>query len=503
MGAATSCSGKSKARTCANGSAGHMKSNSHRSNKISACENGSAGQHISDSHELPKDSSSISSRHSVSDVPLRPSKSAGNTPHILRRSAGGDSKSLLRRSCGSQNLLTVDKVFSEDEYAHAALVRQMSEPIPASRSVPSSPRIARPPAKESHHVNRLQTENGLSLNEYHLLEEIGKGSYGVVRICHSESDHHNYAMKIMSKKRIIRKAGLMKPADRGKKDALEGLKREIAILKKVDHPNVVKLHEVLDDPSDDNLYLVFELIEKGPVMEVPTDNPLSESDARKYFRDIHSGIEYLHFHRIVHRDIKPSNLLLCDDGHIKIADFGVADIFEGEDALLSKTAGSPAFMAPEALQATRDKYSGKATDVWAMGITLYCFVFGKIPFNHNNRISLYELIKTSELEFPEDCQISPGLEDLLNRMLIKDPSNRITIPDMKVHKWLTKGGSEPLPSTYDNCTVLEPTEEEINNSIRSVPKIKTLILVKHMLKRGHFGNREKLNRMRYSTSSMQ
>ena len=502
MGAATSCSGQSQVHRCTNGNTVHMKSNSHhRRNKISACENGSGNHLASESQVDFKRPKSQGEFRSVSAVNLRSTRSAGNTPHILRRSTGDESKTSLRRSCGSQNLLTVDKVFSEDD--HVALFRQLSEPTHASRSVPSSPRIARPPAKESHHVNRLETESGLSLNEYQLLDEIGKGSYGVVRMCHSESDHRNYAMKIMSKKRIIRKAGFVKPSERGKKDALENLKREIAILKKVDHPNVVKLIEVVDDPSDDNLYLVFELIEKGPVMEIPTDNPLSESDARKYFRDVHSGIEYLHFHRIVHRDIKPSNLLLGDDGHVKIADFGVADIFEGEDALLSKTAGSPAFMAPESLQATRDKYSGKAADIWAMGVTLYCFVFGKIPFYHNNRISLYELIKTSELEFPDGRPLSPGLEDLLLRMLIKDPSNRITIADMKVHPWLTKGGSEPLPSTYDNCTVLEPTEEEISNSIRSVPKIKTLILVKHMLKHGHFANREKLNRMRFSTGSMQ
>lgn len=500
MGVATSCSGKSQGRKSPNGV--HMK-NSHpraKGNKVS-CENGTAHHDPSHKQDVKKTLSQPSTR-SISSVSLRATQSAGNSPHISRSSTGDDNKSLLRRSCGSQNLLTVDKVFTDDDHAHNAFFRQMSASERVCRSVPSSPRIARPPAKESHHVNVLKTEDTLCLNEYKLLDEIGKGSYGVVRMCYSESDHHNYAMKIMSKKRIVRKAGLMKPSDRGKKDALESLKREIAILKKVDHPNVVKLYEVLDDPSDDNLYLVFELVEKGPVMEVPTDNPLSECDARKYFRDVHSGIEYLHFHRIVHRDIKPSNLLLGDDGHVKIADFGVADIFEGEDALLSKSAGSPAFMAPESLQATRDKYSGKAADVWAMGVTLYCFVFGKIPFNHGNRFSLYELIKTSELEFPEDRPLSPGLEDLLLRMLIKDPSDRISIADMKVHPWLTKGGSEPLPSTYDNCTVLEPTEEEIINSIRSVPKIKTLILVKRMLKHGHFANREKLNRMRFSTGSM-
>lgn len=181
------------------------------------------------------------------------------------------------------------------------------------------------------------------------MDEIGKGSYGVVRLCYSDFDQTNYAMKIISKKRVMRKAGLRRPSEKGKNTGLENLQREIAILKKVDHPNVVSLNEVLDDPSEDNLYLVFELMNGGEVMEVPGP-ALSEQEAKKYFIDVVLGIEYLHCQKIVHRDIKPSNLLLGEDGRIKIADFGVADVFEGDDALLNKTAGSPAFMAPETLQ---------------------------------------------------------------------------------------------------------------------------------------------------------
>ncbi|GLD75361.1 calcium/calmodulin-dependent protein kinase kinase 1 isoform X1 [Lates japonicus] len=119
--------------------------------------------------------------------------------------------------------------------------------------------------------------------------------------------------------------------------------------------------QVLDDPAEDNLHMVFELMRKGPVMEVPADNPLSEEQARLYFRDVILGIEYLHYQKIVHRDIKPSNLLLGDDGHVKIADFGVSNQFEGNDALLSSTAGTPAFMAPETLSDQRKSFSGKVS----------------------------------------------------------------------------------------------------------------------------------------------
>ncbi|XP_051521444.1 uncharacterized protein LOC127422083 isoform X6 [Myxocyprinus asiaticus] len=147
--------------------------------------------------------------------------------------------------------------------------------------------------------------------------------------------------------------------------------------------------------------MVFELMQKGPVMEVPTDSPFNEDQARHYFRDIVLGIEYLHYQKIVHRDIKPSNLLLGDDGHVKIADFGVSNQFEGNDALLSSTAGTPAFMAPETLSDNRKSFSGKALDVWAMGVTLYCFVYGKCPFIDEYILALHNKIKSKLVEFPE------------------------------------------------------------------------------------------------------
>ncbi|KAK7895632.1 hypothetical protein WMY93_020957 [Mugilogobius chulae] len=270
---------------------------------------------------------------------------------------------------------------------------------------------------------------------------------------------------------------------------LERVYQEIAILKKLDHPNVVKLVEVLDDPSEDHLYMVFELVKQGAVMEVPTDKPLSEDQARFYFQDLLRGIEYLHYQRIIHRDVKPSNLLVGEDGHIKIADFGVSNQFEGADALLTSTVGTPAFLAPEALSETRKNFSGKALDVWAMGITLHCFVFGVCPFMDERILSLHQKIKTQPVELPENADISDDLKDLLLKMLDKNPETRITVPQIRLHPWVTRHGAEPLPPEDDNCCMLiEVTEEEVENSVKHIPSLATVILVRTMLRKRSFGN---------------
>ncbi|KAF3848925.1 hypothetical protein F7725_015422 [Dissostichus mawsoni] len=314
----------------------------------------------------------------------------------------------------------------------------------------SSPRLPRRPTVESHSVSITDLQDCVQLNQYKLKDEIGKGSYGVVKLAYNEDDNTYYAMKVLSKKRLMRQAGFpRRPPPRGAKAEPEGppqlkgplerVYQEIAILKKLDHSNVVKLVEVLDDPSEDHLYMVFELVKQGAVMEVPADKPFSEDQSRFYFQDLLRGIEYLHYQRIIHRDVKPSNLLVGEDGHIKIADFGVSNQFEGADALLTSTVGTPAFLAPEALSETRKNFSGKALDVWAMGVTLYCFVYGVCPFMDERIVSLHQKIKTQPVELPEKW----------------------------VHPWVTRHGAEPLPPEDDNCCMLiEVTEEEVENSVK-------------------------------------
>ncbi|XP_062341553.1 calcium/calmodulin-dependent protein kinase kinase 1 isoform X1 [Osmerus eperlanus] len=362
-----------------------------------------------------------------------------------------------------------------------------------------SPRVARRPTVESKRVSISDSQDCIQLNQYRLQSEIGKGSYGVVKLAYNEEDDKYYAMKVVSKKKLMKQYGFpRRPPPRGPKAAqgqqpkvlgpLDRVYQEIAILKKLDHVNIVKLVEVLDDPAEDNLHMVFELMRKGPVMEVPCDSPFSEEQTRLYFRDIVLGIEYLHYQKIVHRDIKPSNLLLGDDGHVKIADFGVSNQFEGNDALLSSTAGTPAFMAPETLSDNLKSFSGKALDVWAMGVTLYCFLFGKCPFIDEYILALHNKIRTKCVEFPESKDLNKELQALILRMLDKNPDNRITIPEIKLDPWVTLWAMEPMPLEEEHCTVVEVTEEEVQNSVKFVPSLSAVILVKAMLRKRSFSN---------------
>ncbi|KAG9354649.1 hypothetical protein JZ751_001362 [Albula glossodonta] len=431
-----------------------------------------------------------------SDTPEPATSPMHQGPELL--SQAGSPKALFPESRESRARLNLsDRKLSLQERPHTASSplgspglngRYIYPSLPYSpiTSPHASPRLPRRPTVESHRVSITDLQDCVQLNQYKLKDEIGKGSYGVVKLAYNEDDNTYYAMKVLSKKKLMRQAGFpRRPPPRGAKVASEGpaqpkgplerVYQEIAILKKLDHPNVVKLVEVLDDPGEDHLYMGMKAsgtpsqIANLAVMEIPTDKPLTEDQARFYFQDLLRGIEFLHYQRIIHRDIKPSNLLVGEDGHIKIADFGVSNQFEGADALLTSTVGTPAFLAPETLSETRKNFSGKALDVWAMGVTLYCFVFGVV-------------------NLPFIIDVSEDLKDLLLKMLDKNPETRISVPHIKVHPWVTRHGAEPLPSEDENCILIEVTEEEVENSVKHIPSLATVILVKTMLRKRSFGN---------------
>ncbi|KAJ9078565.1 hypothetical protein DSO57_1005408 [Entomophthora muscae] len=262
-------------------------------------------------------------------------------------------------------------------------------------------------------------------------------------------------------------------------DSMDLIRGEMAVLKKLNHKNIVKLYEVIDIAEDDILYMVFEMCHRGPVQEVNLTEPFnrySEEKSRGFFREIILGVEYLHENGIVHRDLKQDNILLLKDGTLKIVDFGVSEIFTGGNDKIKGTAGSPAFMAPELLKQGRPEFSAKATDIWAMGVILYGLYFGALPFVGGNIIEIREAILNQEVAFPEAT--NPEFEDLIKRLLAKHAEERMTMDELRIHPWVTVNGTKPLISLEENTknVVQEITEDDVRGAIKTIGSV--LLVVK-------------------------
>ncbi|KAG0301755.1 hypothetical protein BGZ98_008078 [Dissophora globulifera] len=351
--------------------------------------------------------------------------------------------------------------------------------------------------KETLDAIVTETADGhLQLKQYLLQKIIGQGAYGIVNLGMDVDTGTYYAIKEFSKSKLRKKdrANLFKLGrgpgrGRGGREApavvdhsspLDLIRGEIAILKKLNHVNIVKLYEVLDLATEDSMFMVFELCERGVLTEVSlSDNPgkiFTDAECRDVFQQIVLGIEYLHEHDIIHRDIKPDNLLRSVDGTIKIVDFGVSEMFSKKgDDLTKKTAGSPAFMAPELCRHDHGEVSGRATDVWSMGVTLYCIRYGRLPFRHWSPLDLQKQIREDD---PEDIaeEKDARFKNVMRHLLEKDPSKRITIDELRNDPWLTDNGREPLLSKEANTenAVTEVTEDELRAAIQRINGLVTV-----------------------------
>ncbi|KAF0685155.1 Aste57867_22926 [Aphanomyces stellatus] len=318
-------------------------------------------------------------------------------------------------------------------------------------------------ALETSTLTKHRLANGETVvNKYVIKGELGKGSFGTVKLCMNEDDGQLYAVKIMHKTFVQRMTN--------REDSLQdALRREVAIMKKLNHRNVVRLIEVIDDPSSQKVYLVQEYIEKGNLAEVAGGAPLPEAFARKYMRDLLCGLQYLHFHKVVHRDLKPENILVTSDDVAKIADFGAARMVMNEAETLTVAKGTPAFMAPEMFNVNAE-YTGPSADIWSLGATLYMLVFGHPPWWADNEIELADKVQRDELTFP-DAVIEPHLKNLLVRMLTKDPERRITLPDVMNHEWITREGSDPIiNSQMDATSINKVSLDESERAIENIPE---------------------------------
>ncbi|CAD8080298.1 unnamed protein product [Paramecium sonneborni] len=269
-------------------------------------------------------------------------------------------------------------------------------------------------------MNNLQCLNyniANPLDNYIIEQSIGKGTFGkVYRGLHKPTQQF-VAIKILEKSRIEQAADFTR------------IQREIHILRKLRHPNIVQLYEILE--SETKIYLIMEFISGGELFQhIIKHKRLSESEAAALFSQIIEAIEYLHSLKVAHRDLKPENLLLEKDT-LKVVDFGLSNIYSD---LLSTPCGSPCYAAPEMVSGIQ--YSGIKTDIWASGIILYAMLCGYVPFEDSNTRKLYDKIKNSDFQRPS--HLSPQVIDLLQGLLNKNPINRLSIAKIKMHPFISK-----------------------------------------------------------------
>ncbi|XP_022519852.2 MAP/microtubule affinity-regulating kinase 3 isoform X10 [Astyanax mexicanus] len=246
------------------------------------------------------------------------------------------------------------------------------------------------------------------IGNYRLLKTIGKGNFAKVKLARHILTGREVAIKIIDKTQL-------------NPTSLQKLFREVRIMKILNHPNIVKLFEVIE--TEKTLYLVMEYASGGEVFDyLVAHGRMKEKEARAKFRQIVSAVQYCHQKHIVHRDLKAENLLLDADMNIKIADFGFSNEFTLGNKL-DTFCGSPPYAAPELFQGK--KYDGPEVDVWSLGVILYTLVSGSLPFDGQNLKELRERVLRGKYRIP--FYMSTDCENLLKRFLVLNPSKRGTL----------------------------------------------------------------------------
>ncbi|XP_020772982.1 MAP/microtubule affinity-regulating kinase 3a isoform X5 [Boleophthalmus pectinirostris] len=258
------------------------------------------------------------------------------------------------------------------------------------------------------------------VGNYRLLKTIGKGNFAKVKLARHILTGREVAIKIIDKTQL-------------NPNSLQKLFREVRIMKILNHPNIVKLFEVIE--TERTLYLVMEYASGGEVFDyLVAHGRMKEKEARAKFRQIVSAVQYCHQKHIVHRDLKAENLLLDADMNIKIADFGFSNEFTMGNKL-DTFCGSPPYAAPELFQGK--KYDGPEVDVWSLGVILYTLVSGSLPFDGQNLKELRERVLRGKYRIP--FYMSTDCENLLKRFLVLNPGKRGTLEQIMKDRWINSG----------------------------------------------------------------
>ncbi|GAA6230211.1 serine/threonine-protein kinase SIK2-like [Lates japonicus] len=257
----------------------------------------------------------------------------------------------------------------------------------------------------------------LQVGFYEIIRTLGKGNFAVVKLAKHKVTKTQVAIKIIDKTRL-------NPSN------LEKIYREVQIMKLLNHPHIIKLYQVME--TKDMLYIVTEYAKNGEMFDHLTSNGrMSEDEARKKFWQILTAVDYCHRHHIVHRDLKTENLLLDANMNIKLADFGFGNFYNAGEPL-STWCGSPPYAAPEVFEGK--EYEGPQLDIWSLGVVLYVLVCGSLPFDGPSLPALRQRVTEGRFRIPffmsQDC------ENLIRKMLVVDPAKRISVAQIKQHRWM-------------------------------------------------------------------
>ncbi|CAO2171526.1 unnamed protein product [Urochloa humidicola] len=279
----------------------------------------------------------------------------------------------------------------------------------------------------------------LIMGRYRLGRLLGRGNFAKVYKAHKVSTGEVVAIKVFNKD-AVRRSGMS-----------EKVKTEVDVMRRVHHPNVVRLHEVMATRS--RIYFVMEYAAGGELFARLAQSPrLPEPVARRYFQQLVTAVEFCHSRGVYHRDLKPENLLLDARGDLKVSDFGLSALQDAGaalrgDGLLHTACGTPAYVAPEVL--LKRGYDGAKADIWSCGVILFVLMAGYLPFNDTNLVLLYRKITQSNYMCPP--WFSVDARKLLARMLDPNPRTRITMSRLRAHPWFQKG-SCPVADTSGTST---------------------------------------------------
>ncbi|ULT84790.1 hypothetical protein L3Y34_013462 [Caenorhabditis briggsae] len=301
---------------------------------------------------------------------------------------------------------------------------------------------------------------------YKLEKTLGKGQTGLVKTGTHCITGRKVAIKIVNKEKLS-------------ESVLQKVEREIAIMKLIEHPHVLHLYDVYENKK--YLYLLLEHVSGGELFDyLVRKGRLMSKEARKFFRQIISALDFCHAHNICHRDLKPENLLLDERNNIKVADFGMASL-QVEGSMLETSCGSPHYACPEVIRG--EKYDGRKADVWSCGVILYALLVGALPFDDDNLRNLLEKVKRGVFHIPHF--VPADVQSLLRAMIEVDPGKRYSLADVFKHPWVsgtTKADPElELPMSQVVQTHIIPAEDSIDPDV-----------LRHMNCLGCFKDKQKL-----------